>query len=323
MENLILPQYRDADDTLHPCGNPEYYEWWYFDARFDNGYSCVATFHWRNPFTSPHIPTVQVFIYAPDGKRHVGMAAIDPNECSSSPEKCDVKMGGNFARLEDNGYAISMHTRKCGVDLTYSRKVAGWKQNGDGYLYNDGEKKQGWIIAAPRSDVSGTLRIEGSRIPVTGHGYHDKNWGNFNIDDCFKGWYWGRLYDPVYTLIYYWLFPVDADRPVISRLLLAKNKQPVLLTDRYKLTVEKEDACQLTGKKIPSKIVIRSGDEDGLHFKCELLTTKTVETDRLPKLSQWDQYHWRFLGDYTLETDIGGKSTTSSGKAIHEHLLFR
>ena len=323
MSNLLMPQYQDTDDTLHPYDNPEYYEWWYFDGRFDNGYSFVATFHWRNPFTSPHIPTVQVFIYTPDGKRHVGMAAIDPKECSSSPQKCDVKMGVNFARQEDNSYVISMHTKKFGVDLTYSRQVPGWKQNGDGYLYNDGGKKQGWVIAAPRSEVKGTLSIDGSRVPVSGHGYHDKNWANSNIDDCFRGWYWGRLYDPVYTLIYYWLFPVDTDRPVISRLLLAKDNKPVLVTNKYKLTVEKEDICQTTGKKIPAKIVISGGDEGGMQFNCELTTARTVETDRLPKLSQWDQYHWRFLGDHTITTSIQGKSNTSSGKALHEHLLFR
>jgi len=323
LSDLLMPQYRDTDDTLHPYDNPEYYEWWYFDGRFDNGYSFVATFHWRNPFTSPHIPTVQVFIYTPDGKRHVGMAAIDPKECSSSPQKCDVKMGVNFARQEDNGYVISMHTKKFGVDLTYSRQVPGWKQNGDGYLYNDGGKKQGWVIAAPRSVVTGTLTIEGNRVPVTGHGYHDKNWANSNIDDCFRGWYWGRLYDPVYTLIYYWLFPVDTDRPVISRLLLAKDNIPVLVTNKYELTVEKEDTCQTTGKNIPSKIVIRGGDEGGMQFNCELTTVRTVETDRLPKLSQWDQYHWRFLGDHTITTSFQGKSSTGSGKALHEHLLFR
>jgi len=323
LSDLLMPQYQDTDDTLHPYDNPQYYEWWYFDGRFDNGYSFVATFHWRNPFTSPHIPTVQVFIYTPDGKRYVGMAAIDPKECSSSSQKCDVKMGGNFARQEDNSYVISMRAKKFGVDLTYSRQVPGWKQNGDGYLYDDGDKKQGWVIAAPRSGVTGTLTIEGNLIPVTGHGYHDKNWANSNIDDCFRGWYWGRLYDPVYTLIYYWLFPVDTDLPVISRLLLAQDNIPVIVTNKFKFMVEKEDTCQTTGKKIPSKIVMRGGDESGIQFNCELTTARTVETDRLPKLSQWDQYHWRFLGDHTITTSFQGKSNTSSGKALHEHLLFR
>lgn len=323
MNSLSVPQFQDRDDTLHPYDKPEYYEWWYFDARFDNGYSCVATFHWRNPFTQPHIPTVQVFIYSPDGKKHVGMAAVDIKECSSSPHKCDVKMGANFARQEDNKYVISLHARKCGVDLTYHRKIPGWKQNGDGYLFNDGEKKQGWVIAAPRSEVKGTIHIDGADIPVSGLGYHDKNWGNANIDDCFRGWYWGRLYDTDFTLIYYWLFPADTKKAVISRLFIARENKPVLLTNQYDLAVEKEETCELTGKRIPSKIVLQSRGENGVQFRCELLTTNVLERDRLPGLPQWEQFHWRFLGDYTIETKIAGKSSRSTGKAIHEHLVFR
>lgn len=323
MPSISIPKWQDTDDTLHPYDNPEYYEWWYFDARFDNGYSCVATFHWRNPFTFPHIPTVQVFIYTPDGKKHIGMAAIDVKECSSSPEKCDVKMGSNFARQEGNNYVISMRARKFGVDLTYSREVQGWKQNGTGYLFDQGGKKQGWVIAAPRSAVKGTIHIDGTDVPVSGRGYHDKNWANSNIEDCFSGWYWGRLYSNDYTLIYYWLFPADNRQPVISRLLLAKGGEPVLLTNDYKLTVEKSEKCETTGRDIPMKIVISSKEGADVRFKCELVTSNVLERDKLPKQSAHDQFHWRFLGDFTIETNIGGQAGRDSGKALHEHLVFR
>ncbi len=42
--------YHDKDDGLHLHKGDGYYEWWYFDAQFDNGYSCVLTWHWRNVF---------------------------------------------------------------------------------------------------------------------------------------------------------------------------------------------------------------------------------------------------------------------------------
>jgi len=323
LASTILPPYKDSDDALHPYDNPEYYEWWYFDARFDNGYSCVATFHWRNPFTSPHIPTIQVFIYAPDGKKYIGMAAIPLEQCSSNPERCDVEMGGNFARQEGNSYVISMRAKNYGVDLTYNREIPGWKQNGDGLLYNEGDKKQGWIIAAPRSQVEGTLYIEGSKVPVSGIGYHDKNWGNCRIDTCFRSWYWGRLHDPVYTLIFYRLLPIDTNHQHISGLLLAKNNQPVLATNLFNLSVEKEMLCKTTGKNIPAKIVVSNIEGSGPYFNCELVSTSTVETDRLPKLSDLDQYHWRFLGDYNLNVDLSDGQHNARGKSIHEHLVFR
>jgi predicted secreted hydrolase len=325
MSEVSLGGYQNKDDTLHPKDNvnDDYYEWWYSDARFDNGYACVATFHWLNAFIRPHIPTVQLFVYTPEGKKYIGMAAVDQKDCTSNPNICDVKMGKNFIRQEGEKYVVSLHAQKIGVDLTYHRRVPGWKQNGTGYLFDDGGKKQGWVIAAPRSDVEGTIYIEGVAVPVKGRGYHDKNWGNSNMYDCFSGWYWGRLYDPTFTLIYYWLFPVDKKAPLITRLLLAQESKPILVTNDYKLRVEKEEPCEKFGKKLPMKILVQNSDKSDVKFRCELVTTEVKERDKLPKIAQWDQYHWRFLGDHKISVTVGGKTLESSGKAIHEHLLFR
>ena len=37
------------DDGLHPSDVPECWEWWYFDADFDNGYNMIGTFHFGSP----------------------------------------------------------------------------------------------------------------------------------------------------------------------------------------------------------------------------------------------------------------------------------
>jgi hypothetical protein len=181
---------------------------------------------------------------------------------------------------------------------------------------------RGWVIAAPRSEVKGTIHIDGTDVAVTGRGYHDKNWGNANIDDCFSGWYWGRLYSPEHTLIYYWLFPVDIKKPVMSRLFLARRDAPLLLTNDYTFAVEKVENCGSTGKDIPMKIVLRSTEGCATRFKCEMTTTSVLERDRLPNKSARDQYHWRFLGDFEIETTAAGQSSKDSGRAIHEYLLF-
>jgi predicted secreted hydrolase len=320
---MSLGGFQDSDDAMHSSDNKDYYEWWYFDARMENGYSCVATFHWLNAFIRPHIPTVQLFIYTPEGKKHIGMAALKVDECFSSPSKCDVKMGENFARQENNIYQIRLHARNLGVELTYHRCIPGWKQNGTGYLYDNGTQKQGWIISAPRSDVEGKLFINGETINVRGQGYHDKNWGNSNIYDCFSGWYWGRLYDSQFTLIYYWLFPADNTEHIISRLLLAKDNKPILISNDYEFSVSQSEACNLFGKPLPRKIVINNEPRSEIKFHCELNTTEIVERDRLPKISEWDQYHWRFLGQYNIEVTDKAGAYQSSGIALHEHLRFR
>jgi len=79
-----------------------------------------------------------------------------------------------------------------GVELTYRRKLPGWKWTADGLLKNDAEGKQGWTNALPRASVTGKLFIDGQTIPVKGEGYHDHNWGDVEMSHSFAGWGWGR-----------------------------------------------------------------------------------------------------------------------------------
>ncbi len=53
-----------------------YYEWWYVDCSFDNGYHMVLTFHYRNHFMNPIIPTTQLMIYHPDGGKQTARFAM-------------------------------------------------------------------------------------------------------------------------------------------------------------------------------------------------------------------------------------------------------
>ena len=50
MSNVPVSVYQDKDDATHPYNTDNYYEWWYLDAQFDNGYSCVITFHLPSRF---------------------------------------------------------------------------------------------------------------------------------------------------------------------------------------------------------------------------------------------------------------------------------
>lgn len=195
--------YLDSDDGLHPLDTAQYYEWWYLDARFNNGYSCVLTWHWRNEFLSPHIPTIQLFIYTPEGKRFIGLEAVDEKECEASRDRCHVKMGNSYLREEAGRYKLAMHARNVGCELEFSAIVPGWKGGNGSFPGGSlGSAWAGWVIPCPRAKVHGKLFIKGQEIAVTGDGYHDHNWGDTDLYNLFKGWYWGRLNDPEYTIIF-------------------------------------------------------------------------------------------------------------------------
>jgi hypothetical protein len=51
-------------------------------------------------------------------------------------------------------------------------------------------------------------------------------------------------------------------------------------------------------------------------------TTRLVETMQLPKAAAWDQYYFRFLGDYRLDIDIDGNKDSVSGEMLHEYMVL-
>ncbi len=311
--------YTDRDDGLHPYDNPEYFEWWYLDARFDNGYSCVLTWHWRNEFLKPHIPTLQIFIYTPEGKRYVGMEAVDPKDCYASQEHCDVKMGNSYLRQENGIYRMYMHSRNIGCELTFKGSIPGWKI-GEGNLVEGNNIVQSWVIPCPRAKVEGKLIIKDKEIPVKGDGYHDHNWGNCDMYDIFKGWYWGRLNDPRYTLIFSSTEALNGQ--VLPYLYLADDQGTLISTNNYNFVVEKEEPDSKTGLSYAKVITLKYNEAD-IKLNCRLETKQVVEHNPLPKVNEYNMYNWRFLADYTGDINIGGRTDHVKGETIHERLLFR
>jgi len=314
--------YIDSDDGLHPFENPEYYEWWYLDARFDNGYSCVLTWHWRNEFLKPHIPTIQLFIYTPEGKRFVGLDAVDIKDCSAGRDSCDVKMGASYLRQENGVYKMSMYARNVGCELAYEGILPGWKAANDGH-FPGGKLDRGWagwVIPCPRAKVEGKLVIKGQEIPVSGDGYHDHNWGDIDLYDLFKGWYWGRLNDPKYTIIFSCTTTLKNARE--PYLFIADLEGTILSTTKYDFAVEQEESDPATGHKYAKVITLKYKGQD-VTLDCRLDTRRIAEHSPLPKVNEYDMFNWRFLADYEGLITVDGKADRISGQTIHERLLFR
>ena len=316
--------YQDKDDGLHPYNTEDYYEWWYLDAQFDSGYSCALAFHYRTLYLKPHIPSIQIHIYGQDGKSHVGMRSVDQNVCSASEDHCNVQLGTNFIRQDGDVYKVSMHTRRLGADLTLKRTLPGWKPLGTGLLYKGQDNGvQGWIIALPRADVEGTLYIEGESVKVKGNrGYHDHNWGTTYMHDCFSGWYWARLYDSKYTLIYGWVYPANKSDAAISRLYMAKDNNPILEPDQFEL-IEKEMEHDAKSGKSFAKSLSLVRQEGEVKLRCNIDVKSTVDRYELPSTTNWPQYYWRFLADYNTEIEMNNLFDKISGVTIQECMILR
>ncbi|MEA3221821.1 MAG: hypothetical protein U9P49_01465 [Thermodesulfobacteriota bacterium] len=314
--------YSRRDDGNHIYKSDEYYEWWYFDASFDNSYNMVVTFHYSNVFLRPMIPTVQLMIYKPDGTQTARYALCNKDEIYACPEYCDVKMADSWAKDTGDGYELYMKIKGVGAHLIFKNIVPGWKP-GTGFLYKDEEVGlvSGWVVPVPHAEVEGELYIKDETIKVKGTGYHDHNWGNCRSYKTFQGWYWGRIHSEKYSLDYGWVLPRDKEAPVVSPLLLARDGEIVLSTDMMHTRLEDFVKDEKTNEEYAKKLTVTS-DVKGVNLLLTINTHRVIESMQLPKVADWDQFYYRFLGDYEMNIEVDGVKDHAKGELLHELMIL-
>jgi hypothetical protein len=319
---IASSKYTDKDDGLHPYKTPDYYEWWYSDAHFDNGYSCVVVYHWKCGFLQPRIPVVTKEIYTPEGEKISTGKVMRPEDCTAKEDGCDVNMMGSFIRQEGNNYRIYAPGTTTSVDLTFKRVVPPWKPLGTGRLYDNHDQVQGWLAPCPRADVEGTISVRGKEMKVKGKGYHDHNWGNVSMHESLSYWWWGRFHHPEYTLIYYYLYPARTNEPDIPRLFLAKGDKVLMTPEKVELKASNPKIDGVTGQMIPRTLNITATEGDN-SVQLEVVTSSIFDTNTLPMMAPWPVYYWRFKADYRCKIKIGKQVDEISGKTMSEYELLR
>jgi len=318
----IVSKYVDQDDALHPFDTPDYYEWWYLDALFDNGYSCALSCFWRTSYQDSHIPLIIIDIYPPDGNRIRGAEGFDYKDCRASLEKCDVSLGKNYIKQEAEIYKVSLHAENTGVELVYKRKLPGWKWTRDGLMKNNADGIQGWINAIPRADVTGNLFLGNEIVPVKGQGYHDHNWGNVDMSRSFAGWGWGRMYDPKYTFVYGWFIPFDRDMPILPSLYVARDRETIFASPSVNGKLNGEVVHEESGNSLPTDILIRGKSAD-VEVSCRLHIISVIEHMKTgPDNGGFMTNYYRRLNKYDARIVVDGESDKVRGEALNEYVML-
>jgi len=315
--------FQRRDDGSHIFHNEvEYYEWWYFDISLTNDYHVVITYHYRNIFLKPMIPSIQIFIYKPDGKKIERFDLVAPENASASPDYCDVRMGDSWVKDTGSGYELYMKIKDVSAPLTFESQVPPWKP-GRGFNYKNeaAGRVAGWVVPVPHANVSGTLVIGDEKMSVEGAGYHDHNWGNFHCHQTFRAWYWGRIHHERYALDYGWVLPREEGNPVVAPLLIARENEIVLSTNMLSVELLDEQTEEKLGQKYARRLLLKA-DAKGVQLNMDIRTHRIIDTVMLPKVTDWNHYYYRFLADYTMEIVIDGKSEKMQGEMLHELMLL-
>lgn len=318
-----VSRYQARDDASHIYHNEkEYYEWWYIDAAFENGYHFAATLHYRNGFFRPMISTLQFFIYKPDGTKIERYEMVDPADATASPEYCDVRMGESWLKDMDDHYDVNLKSGTFGARLKLQKNSPSWKP-GEGLLYHNKENSNcfGWVVPVPYGSIEGELYLKDETVKVKGHGYHDHNWGNCHIEELFENWYWGRIHDGIYCIDYGWVKPRNPEMPIIAPLLIATQDKILLSTNMLQAELMEEKVDEVFGRKYANRLLL-TAEAEGVSARIDIDSKRIAERLKMPEVAEWEQHYYRFIADFVMEIEVDGKKTQSKGEMLHEFVLL-
>ncbi len=324
--------FNPADDGPHPSAEPGYFEWWYYDATFEDGTSVTLALYSAQLFAGDRRPAVLVNLLDTSGKSRAAYHAFEPGTASFG-QAGEVSVAGSSARrIGDRAVRVIASGRTAEgealeVDLTFEGTMPGFKAGG-GEVRLDGKVALGWVVPMPRARVEGSVRIAGVERRVRGHGYHDHNWGELNLLDTMGYWYWGRLTSDQATVVYANVnFREALGVPPLTMVVAGDAERFRAVEVSPEFIPVGETYLAGANRVVPRGLVIRS-DTLGLR----LASVKTLEAvDFTPSVSWYlrpfvrrvsHPAYVRQLCTYQLTTHVDGLPAASSGRGIAEYMYI-
>jgi len=336
--DTVITPLKPEEDGLHvSLATKGAYEWWYFDAHLETGHTIVVFFHRANP--NPGIAGkigVEMVLVRPDGRKIRTFVPYGRSDFSAASDAPDVRIGENFIRAKPGVqgppvYEIYLKEEGLGCHLTYQAQVNGWKP-GTG-LSNFGTMGYfAWVIPFARASVRGSITDGEREIAVTGIGYHDHNWLNFNFARIIDYWMWGRVYSKSYTLSFAFIQCNDKmDRHAVKVLMLAKGKEVILSTGEFDFIKEDFEYNPVAKHRYPRKVTIRVPGE----LEATLSVNKVMEAEDMldnfnpvlrfiaKNIVRLKPGYFRLVSDFSLRITRKGKTPIETGTTLHEIVLFK
>ncbi len=181
----------DFKDACYNGNNTKFwrpFEWWYFDAIFDNNYSVEFHINLAN-IKGIGVIVSMLNIYK-DGELLVhNEEFLLPKEFIASKDEPLITLSSQqimTGYVDKSGnfiFNVSLQMEDCAVDLRFASVTQGWKSK----ILN----MWWWSVIQPNACVDGTIRVHNETIPVKGTGYQEHVWdGTMPV---VWGWFWGKF----------------------------------------------------------------------------------------------------------------------------------
>ncbi len=324
------------DDAYH-SDKKGMYEWWYFDAHLEGGYTVVAFFHASNPNPGTAGKTgVELTLLRPDGRKTHKFIKYPKSAFAASREEPSVQIGENYMKVDYSQgelpiYEIFIDEDELCFHLTYESEVKGWKP-GDGLSQFGDMGYFAWVLPFPRAKVSGTIRDGETTIEVSGIGYHDHNWLDFQFQRIIEYWMWGRIYSENFTISYAFIqCNKKMDHHAVKVLMVAQNEDVFLSTGEFDFIRDDYLFDERNEHRYPQNLTIKIPDQ----LEVNLTVNRVLEAEDMlaefnPVLRFLARYalrmqpgYFRLLSDFEINVVKDGISYKEGGTTLHEIVAFK
>ncbi len=331
----VITEFKPEYDALHiDMKKRGGAEWWYFDARLDNGYIAVGFFRAKHERTGK--TGVEITFYKPNGEKIQNLYNYSRSDFTASYERPDVRIGNNYIKSDfTNGkfptYEVFMDEGEFGFHLKFTAKVHSWIP-GSGFTQFGKKGHFGWCVGLPKADVEGTITVNGETLQIKGIGYHDHNWLNFNFQLYLDYWYWGRLYSENFTFLYaYIMCNKKVDNYPIKVLMLAKDEKVILSTGEYEMIQENHIYHEKVDNSYPKTLIFDISKQQKITLEVE----EVIDGDNLlfefgpvlrfivKNVVKLNPGYFRLKSKYSLDVVHEGKSYKEQGDTLHEMVITR
>ena len=335
IEPLLL-----SEDVLHIDMNKHgNYEWWYFDAHLDNGYTVVVFFYAKNPNPGPGTQGktgIEIVLLRPDGVRNQKFIRFKKSEFTASRTKPEVKIGTNTLKVnqQSNGlpiYEIDAKGEGLGCHLTYKATVNGWKPgSGDSKFGDLGTFS--WIIPFARATVEGSIIDNEKTLEVTGIGYHDHNWLDFPFPQVINYWMWGRIYSENHTISYAFIQCNNkVDNHQVKVLMVADHQEITTSTGEFDFKQNNFNYNSIAKHRFPNEITIKVENKISVILKVKrILEAQDMLQNFNPifrflakAILKIKPGYFRLNSEFDLEIQKNGIIEKETGSTLHEIVIFK
>jgi len=296
------------DDAVHKTKIFGNVETWYYDAMFDNNYSMVCIVNIVQ-FLKIGVILTGLFIYKDTQLIKSIRNRTSTKHCYGSQERPHIRLDGRniidgeiTQDSKEWTYHILMGDEKNNVDLRFVKKMEAWKGN---HFLGD------WLVV-PVSDVKGAIKIDGTEIGVTGHGYHDHN--NYPLSAPFfsKGANFGKIAAGPINVVW---AQVIRNNNNIENILVINTDDTFQSIQSNDIQLIVKDSIKEHRRLVPTKYVLHVEEQD-IFIDVEIqsmnyhyLTIPTVK-------------YWRHHAKNTGEIRVGSLSEKVNDISIIDQLTF-